>query len=241
MTFAAVILAAGSGKRMNSAVKKQYMELKGKPVLYYSVRTFLDSGFDRVIIVVAEGDEDELAKTVVRPFFPEADIRITTGGRERYHSVYNGLKEAKGCDAVFIHDGARPFVTQDFIGRAKAALKSEKAVVAAVKSKDTVKILGKDGYVEETPDRNTVYIIQTPQCFIYEDIKEAYDALIRDEEKLLLKGVGITDDAMAAERVGIRIKLLEASYENIKITTPDDLLLAEVIMEKKDETTSFSV
>ena len=145
---------------------------------------------------------------------------------ERYHSVYAGLKAAK-CDYVFIHDGARPFVTQEIIERGYANTLKYDACAVGMPTKDTVKIADADNFAASTPGRDRVWLIQTPQIFAYDLIFKAYSSLMEKERELLQKSVKITDDAMVVETFTDRkVKLVEGSYENIKITTPEDLQIA---------------
>ncbi len=228
MHITAIILAAGSGKRMGGNVKKQYLDLCGHSILWYSLRAFEDSDVDEIIIVCAK--EDIERNDAYRSEFPKL-TKVVMGGAERYNSVYHGLKAAEGCDLVLIHDGARPFVSTDIINGCIRMLDTEEGCVAAVPSKDTVKIIDRGGYVMSTPDRDSVWIMQTPQAFRYSAISPAYDRLIEAEESGTLTGVNITDDAMVAEHFGnIRVKMAESSYDNIKITTPSDLVIGQAIL-----------
>lgn len=222
----AVILAAGQGKRMQSAVPKQYLMLEDKPVIYYSLKAFQDSFIDRIVLVTSEEDMEYCRKNVVEKYNFGKVTDIVAGGKERYHSVYAGLKEAK-CDYVFIHDGARPFVTQEIIERGYACALKYDACVVGMPTKDTVKIADADNFAASTPGRDRVWLIQTPQIFAYDLIFKAYSSLMEKERELLQKSVKITDDAMVVETFTDRkVKLVEGSYENIKITTPEDLQIA---------------
>ena len=232
MRTTAIVLAGGRGKRMNSAVPKQFLAIKGKPVLYYSLKTFEDSFIDSVILVASEKDVEYCRNEIVDKYgFNKVD-KIVTGGKERYHSVLNGIKAAGECDYIFIHDGARPFVTQDMLARLLEAVKKFHACVAGMPVKDTIKIADEEGFIETTPKRELVWMIQTPQVFDYELIKKAYLILEKDEYSLLQKGISITDDAMVVENLlGEKVNLVEGSYQNIKITTPEDLAIAEGFLE----------
>ena len=232
MKTTAIVLAGGRGKRMNSTVPKQFLMIKDKPVLYYSLKAFEDSFVDSVILVTSEDDREYCQKEIVDRYgFYKVD-KIVTGGKERYHSVLNGIKAAGECEYVFIHDGARPFVTQDMLERLLECVKENHACVAGMPVKDTIKIASEDGYIETTPKRELVWMIQTPQVFDYALIKKAYLILEKEEYSLLQKGISITDDAMVVEMlVGESVKLVEGSYQNIKITTPEDLAIAEGFLE----------
>lgn len=233
MKTTAIVLAGGRGKRMNSAVPKQFLTIKDKPVLYYSLKAFEDSFIDSVILVASQDDIDYCQKEIVEKYGFQKVGRIVVGGKERYHSVLNGLKAASDCDYIFIHDGARPFVTQDMLHRLLETVKHANACVAGMPVKDTIKIANEDGYIETTPKRELVWMIQTPQVFSFELIKKAYLILEKDEYSLLQKGISITDDAMVVEMLlGESVKLVEGSYQNIKITTPEDLTVAEGFLAK---------
>lgn len=228
MKTTAIVLAAGSGKRMNSKVHKQYLLLKGKPVLYYSLKAFEDSRIDDIILVVGAGDIDFCRKEIVEQYGFKKVHAIVEGGKERYHSVYEGLKAAGETDYVLIHDGARPFVSGPIIARTLDAVCEYKACVVGMPVKDTIKIVDEDTFAKETPNRSHVWMVQTPQAFSYSLIYDAYTRMLADED------TAITDDAMVVERMtDYKVKLIEGSYENIKITTPEDLDVAEKFFEKK--------
>lgn len=227
MKTTAIVLAAGSGKRMNSKVHKQYLLLKGKPVLYYSLKAFEDSLIDDIILVVGAGEIDFCQKEIVERYNFQKVRAIVEGGKERYHSVYEGLKAAGEADYVLIHDGARPFVSQSIIERTVEAVCEYKACVVGMPVKDTIKIVDEDTFAKETPNRSTVWMVQTPQAFSYPLIYDAYTGMLAEED------TAITDDAMVVERMtDYKVKLIEGSYQNIKITTPEDLDVAEKFFEK---------
>ena len=222
-TYGAVVLAAGKGKRMHSAVQKQFLMLGGKPVIFYSLEQFEQCPFINEIVLVTEKSEiDYCRKEIVEKFDFQKVKKIVAGGAERFLSVYNGLK-ACTCDFVYIHDGARPFVDQAILERTREDVKRYGACVAGMPVKDTIKISDGDGYADVTPPRSRVWMVQTPQVFAYSCIKDAYDKLIADGR------MDVTDDAMVLEcMTGQKTKLTLGSYENIKITTPEDLEIAEV-------------
>lgn len=224
----AIVLAAGSGKRMGTKVHKQYLLMGGKPVLYYSLRAFEDSRrIDEIILVCGAGEEDYCRKEIVEKYGISKVRKIISGGAERYDSVWNGLQETKK-GYVYIHDGARPFVDEEMIERAYECVSEYHACVAGMPSKDTVKIADSDNVVTATPDRSSVWIVQTPQVFDTELIRKAYSLLMEKEE------INVTDDAMAAEQMlGSPVRLFCGSYENIKITTPEDLDIAEVFLKRR--------
>lgn len=225
---AAVVLAAGSGKRMGSSTKKQYMLINDKPILYYSLEAFQQSFIDEVILVVSQEDVDYCQKEIVEKYAFTKVTAIVEGGKERYHSVFSGLEAVSNCDFVFIHDGARPMLTEDILERLLTCVKEHGACVAGMPVKDTIKIADASGNIAATPDRNLVWLVQTPQVFDYTLIKDAYEQLIKSEQELLGRGINVTDDAMVVETLtGHLVKLVEGSYENIKITTPEDIVVAE--------------
>lgn len=224
----AIVLAAGAGKRMQSEVKKQFLLIKEKPVVYYSLKAFEDSFVDEVVLVTSEDDRELCQKEIVEAYHFSKVKKIVAGGKERYHSVAAGLACLQAADYVFIHDAARPMLTQEILSRAYECVKENGACVVGMPVKDTIKIANTDGYIEQTPDRNLVWMIQTPQVFEYSLIKDAYKQLIEGEAELKPRGINITDDAMVVETLTKHsVKLVEGSYENIKITTPDDLSIAE--------------
>lgn len=224
--YAAIVLAAGSGKRMNSQVHKQYLIIQDRPVLYYSLKAFEDSAVDEIVLVVGKGEEKFCRKEIVDKYGISKVKAIVEGGKERYHSVFEGLKQTSDADYVLIHDGARPFVNQDIIRRCMQEVQKYQACVVGMPVKDTIKIADEEGYAKQTPDRKNVWMIQTPQTFSYALIYEAYEAMLKTED------TAITDDAMVLERIkGKKSKLIEGSYRNIKITTPEDLLIANVYLQ----------
>ena len=224
--YTAIVLAAGSGKRMNSKVHKQYLIIQDRPVLYYSLKAFEDSAVDEIVLVVGKGEEKFCRKEIVDKYGISKVKAIVEGGKERYHSVFEGLKQTSDADYVLIHDGARPFVNQDIIRRCMQEVQKYQACVAGMPVKDTIKIADEEGYAKQTPDRKNVWMIQTPQTFSYALIYEAYEEMLKTED------TAITDDAMVLECIkGKKSKLIEGSYRNIKITTPEDLLIANVYLQ----------
>lgn len=224
--YTAIVLAAGSGKRMNPKVHKQYLIIQDRPVLYYSLKAFEDSAVDEIVLVVGKGEEKFCRKEIVDKYGISKVKAIVEGGKERYHSVFEGLKQTSDADYVLIHDGARPFVNQDIIRRCMQEVQKYQACVVGMPVKDTIKIADEEGYAKQTPDRKNVWMIQTPQTFSYALIYEAYEEMLKTED------TAITDDAMVLERIkGKKSKLIEGSYRNIKITTPEDLLIANVYLQ----------
>ena len=229
MKTVAIVLAAGSGSRMHNDVKKQYMEIGGKPLIYYSLKAFEESVIDDIVLVVSRGDVDYVKNDIVAKYGFDKVAAVVEGGLARYHSVRLGLQAAeKEYDYAFIHDGARPFIDREIIMRALQAVKEYKACVVGMPAKDTIKIADEKGFAASTPDRNLMWTIQTPQVFSYKMI------LDREEGELMARGINITDDAMVVEYyTDTKVKLVEGSYDNIKITTPEDIAVAEAIIERR--------
>lgn len=225
----AIVLAAGQGRRMGTKIQKQYLHIQDRPVVYYALESFQKSDIiDEIILVTGEKEIGYCKEEIVRRYQLDKVRYVITGGKERFDSVYQGLLHCEDCAYVFIHDGARPFVDEAVIERTYAAAQKYHACVAAIPSKDTVKIADGHGFVKCTPDRSTVWMIQTPQVFSYPLVRGAYDALMEHPID------SITDDAMVVEQIGHQpIKLVEGSYYNIKITTPEDLKLAELFVNEK--------
>jgi len=227
MKTTAIVLAAGAGHRMNSTVQKQFLILKEKPILYYSLKAFEDSNIDEVILVTDEDHINYCRNEIVNQYHLSKVKAVTAGGLERYHSVYNGISSIRDTDYVLIHDGARPLITSIIINRIIENVQIHEACIAAMPVKDTIKIADKDRNVIHTPNRNVTWQIQTPQAFSYELIKTSYESLLKDESQ------EVTDDAMVIEKYSkVPIKLIESSYTNIKITTPEDLVLANALIER---------
>lgn len=226
----AVVLAGGQGKRMQSKVQKQYLLLSGKPLIVYALEAFEKSPVDKIVLVTGAGEEDYAQETIVNAYGFSKVSAVVAGGKERYHSVYEGLKQLEDCEYVLIHDGARPMVTEEIIGRAIAGARQYRACVVGMPVKDTIKMANEDEFAEITPDRSRLWQVQTPQAFSYELVRTAYDEIMADSA---LQS-GITDDAMVVEsRTDCKVKLIKGSYENLKVTTPEDLLLAEALLSGK--------
>ena len=223
----AIVLAAGRGKRMNSKVQKQFLELGGKPVLYYSLNCFQQSPLVTDIILVTGAESVAFCKEEIVEKYGFTKVKkVIPGGKERYDSVYEGLLSCENSDFVLIHDGARPFITQEILERGMTGVRETGACVIGMPSKDTVKVSDENGFVQETPERNLVWSVQTPQIFEYSLIRNAHEK-IRCENM-----TGITDDATVVERAsGTKIRLVEGSYKNLKITTPEDLDIAEIFLK----------
>lgn len=229
MHCTAIVLAAGQGKRMGTKVRKQYLLLGGRPVLYYSLKAFEDSPvIDEVFLVTGAGEEEYCRENIVNLYQFKKVTRIMQGGAERYDSVWNGLQELEENGYVFIHDGARPFVDSGMIERAYAEVQDHKACVVGMPVKDTIKVVDERGTVKTTPDRSKLWMVQTPQVFENHIVRGAYSMLMRESY------INVTDDAMVVEQMlQYPIRLVYGSYENIKITTPDDLEMAEVFLKRR--------
>lgn len=231
----AVLLAAGKGTRLGGDLPKQYRDIAGIPLAARSLEALASSEIiSDIVMVIPEGDEEYIREHIF-PVVPEAARKVrafANGGAERYHSVANGLEAISWpCSYVFIHDGARPFIDHASLERLYEAVRECGAAVAGMPSKDTVKMAGEDGYVASTPDRSHVWIIQTPQVFEKNLITEAYREMLQKLPELQAQGIHITDDAMVAEQMKkTSIRLVEASYRNIKITTPEDIAVAEAFL-----------
>lgn len=232
----AIVLAAGSGRRMKSDVAKQYMPLGGRPLIWYALHAIEESSVIDNCILVA-GQEDIIGgyvrKEIVERFGLHKVSSIVSGGAERYDSVYNALRAIAetAADYIFIHDGARPFLTEEILERCFAAVEQSGACVAGMPVKDTIKIADAVGCAAETPDRSTLWQIQTPQVFETALITQAYEKLMQEKESLAAAGIKITDDAGVVELLMDRpVKLVEGSYRNIKVTTPEDIAVAEAFL-----------
>ena len=230
MKSEAVILCGGKGKRMGGDVPKQYMELEGHPLIYYTLKAFEESFIESMVLVCAKGEEEYCRRELIERYGFKKVKAVVCGGAERYHSVMAGLREAE-AEYVFIHDGARIFPDTQMLKRLYEDVQRYRACVAAVPVKDTIKLSDENGFVADTPARDKLWQVQTPQVFERRLITDAYVRLIEEEPALKERGVVITDDAMAVEMFGdTKVKLTCGSYENIKITTPEDLAIAAGIL-----------
>ena len=230
MAAAGIVLAGGKGSRMQSDVPKQYMELLGKPLLYYALKAFEDSDAEQVVLVTAEGDEEYCRKELVDRFGVAKVVAIVAGGAERYASVWNGLKclKEQEPDYVLIHDGARPLVTAELINRLITETEQYNACVAGMPVKDTIQMTDERGTITLTPKRDSLWTAQTPQSFEFSLAYDAYEQLMREQE------INVTDDAMVVGLYhDIPIQMVRGSYTNIKVTTPEDLVLAEAFLKKR--------
>ncbi|MCI8516962.1 MAG: 2-C-methyl-D-erythritol 4-phosphate cytidylyltransferase [Hungatella sp.] len=227
---AAVILAAGRGTRMGGSTRKQYLELEGRPLICHALEAFERSPVDRIVLVTGAGEEEYCKREIVDACGFSKVTAVVPGGRERYHSVYEGLKAVGDCDIVLIHDGARPCVTEEIIRAAMDGAAASGACVIGMPVKDTIKVADDHEDAEYTPDRSRLWLIQTPQAFSCRLITAAYEALLADP----YAQQGVTDDAMVVEKMsGQKVHLIRGSYENIKVTTPEDLEVAGVFLRRR--------
>jgi len=218
----ALIVAGGKGTRIKSKVPKQFLELNGKPVLLHTLEAFHRySEKINIILVLPEGDF-ETWDSICEKYKFHKKIVIQKGGESRFQSVKSGLSKIEGDGLVAIHDGVRPLVSEDIIGASFRLAAVHQSAVAAVRLKESIRMTDQDN--TKAVDRSRFRIIQTPQTFQVQLIKKAYE--IKEDSSL-------TDDASVAERSGHIISLFEGSYDNIKITTPEDLIVAEALLQQK--------
>ena len=218
----AVIAAGGSSQRMGK-VDKLFAPLGGKPLLARVIDVFQSCASVQQIVVVLGQQNMESGKKLLAEQGWSKAIDLCPGGERRQDSVSNGLSRLSDCDWVVIHDGARPLVTVDLIDRGLEAARETGAAIAAVPVTDTIKMALDDGFVQGTPPRQSLWAVQTPQVFRFDIITKAYQQVKYE----------VTDDATLVERLGYRVKLYMGSYDNIKVTTPDDLALAELLWQRR--------
>ena len=221
-----VIVAAGSGSRMKRDINKQFIKLDGKEIIAYTIEKFYKSeDIDDIVIVIKENEEKYFIENIINKYGFD-NIKLAYGGKERQDSVYNGIKKLNNnCEIVLIHDGARPFVNENIIKNSIKEAKENNAVVVGVPVKDTIKVVDSDGNIVDTPNRSLLWSVQTPQSFKYEIITKAYEYAYSNDY------YG-TDDAMLVEHIGYNVKMIEGSYDNIKITTEEDLHFGIQILNK---------
>ena len=215
-----IVLAGGKGKRMGTDISKQFIEINEKPIIYYTLKAFEDcKEIDETILVLPK-DEIEYFKNEIQSKFNFKISKIVAGGKERQDSVYNALKNLRDCDIVLIHDGARAFVSERIIKDGIKYAKEFGAAAPGVMPKDTIKVKDSNSFSVETPERSSLVAVQTPQCFNYDLIKRGHD-------KIKSEGILVTDDTMIIDILGKDVYLFDGDYKNIKITTPEDLILAK--------------
>jgi len=223
----AIIPSAGKGLRMRHTVPKQYIKFEGRPVVAYTLDAFERCELiDEVLLVVAPGDEEFCLNQIVEKFAFHKVLKIVIGGKRRQDSVYNGIKELDpDTDLVVVHDAVRPFVTPELISNAVGLVEGIDAdgVVVGLPVKDTIKEVDKESFIVDTPKRESLWYAQTPQVFKKDILERAFAKAYSDN----FYG---TDEASIVERIGGRIKMIEGTYENIKITTREDLLIAEIML-----------
>ena len=217
----AIIVAGGTGSRMGSDLPKQFMPLKDKPVLYYSIKTFLDAYDDLEIILVLPAAFTDIGEEIIDAYFDKERIKIAIGGDTRFQSVKNGLRLVEGESIIFVHDAVRCLVSVNLIHRCYELAMQTGAAVPVIPSRDSVRILNEDG--NGVVDRNKVMLVQTPQTFHSKILLPAFDIDYKDK---------FTDEATVVEAYGLRVSLAEGEETNIKITRPVDLLIAEKVIEQ---------
>jgi len=219
----ALILAAGQGRRFGGDIQKQFILLDDKPIVYYTLKRFESSSvISNIILIVPESWLSSIPELLVEKYQFKKISKIIAGGKERYHSVVNGLDAVPpNTDIVVVHDGVRPFISTELIEKAVCECQSADAVALAVPIKDTVKIV-ENNYITHTLDRSLLKAIQTPQVFKYELLVKAYQDVSTNE--------AVTDDATLVERLGHPVKVITGDYFNIKITSPEDLIWAHQIL-----------
>ena len=219
----AVIVAGGSGQRMNSSIPKQFLLLKNKPVLYYTLQAFLQSYADMKIILVLPEEHIATGQEIIDAYFDYERIKITVGGRTRFHSVQNGLRLIEEESIVLVHDAVRCLVNVELIYRSYEAALEFGAAVPAIASKDSVRLITEEG--NEAVERRNIRIVQTPQSFLSTILLPAYNIDYKDK---------YTDEATVVEAFGMKVKLVEGDENNIKITTAMDLAIADMILNTND-------
>jgi 2-C-methyl-D-erythritol 4-phosphate cytidylyltransferase len=218
----AIIVAGGIGTRMGGHLPKQFLQLKGKPVLHYTLKAFLEAYHDLQIILVLPQEYMDMGREITDAFLDKERIRITAGGETRFMSVKNGLALAGQPSVIFVHDGVRCLVTQKLIYRCYNQALEKGTAIPAVASRDSIRLLAEDR--NEAYDRNKVLLVQTPQAFHSKILLPAFQVDYKDK---------FTDEATVVEAYGISVSLVEGEEENIKITRPVDLLIAEKILEER--------
>ena len=221
----AIVLAAGQGKRMNQTVAKQYLELKEKPILYFSLKAFEESSIDEIILVTGSGQTEYCRENIVNKYSFHKITRVLEGGAERYDSVNRALTAIEQTDYVLIHDGARPFLTVELIERIISEVMDHPACIPGTPVKETVKVVNEDGFISSTPNREILWSAQTPQAFEFSSIRRAYELMYQDTGRS-----SITDDAMVYEAyMKKQVKMLMGDYNNLKLTTPEDYICAKAL------------
>ena len=226
MKIVALILAAGRGRRMGTAKKKPYLLLAGKPIVYHTLFEFERSPLiDEIVLIVGPDEVEYVRSSLVDSFQFTKVSTIVAGGLKRQDSVWEGLRAIKSeCEVVMVHDGVRPFISQELLEKTGQAMEGSGAAIVAVPVKDTIKTVSPQREVLTTLDRSTLWAIQTPQAFRRDLLEKAFEQAIDDR-------FYATDDAALVERLGEKVTIVEGSYENIKITTPEDVVLGEAFLQ----------
>ena len=218
----AVIVAGGSGTRMGNHLPKQFILLKDKPILYYSLKAFLEAYEDLQVVLVLPVDYTDMGQEIIDAYFEKERIRITAGGETRFQSVKNGLALTEDDSIIFVHDGVRCLVTKDLIHRCYEKAVETGSAIPVIPSNDSVRLLNEEG--NEAIERNRVMLVQTPQTFHGKILIPSFQIDYKDK---------FTDEATVAEAFGLRVSLVEGDDSNIKITKPIDLIIAERILEDR--------
>jgi len=221
----AIIVAGGVGKRMGNSIPKQFLQLQGKPVLYYTIKTFLEAYKDLQIILVLAADYIDMGREIINAWFDYSRIQITKGGDTRFHSVKNGLALVKKESIVFVHDGVRCLLTTDLIYRCYEMALESGSAIPVIASKDSVRFLKDEE--NEVVERSKVMLVQTPQTFHSKILLPAFEIDYKER---------FTDEATVVEAFGLKIQLIAGEENNIKITRPVDLILAEAVLNMRPET-----
>ncbi|MCM1989621.1 2-C-methyl-D-erythritol 4-phosphate cytidylyltransferase [Oceanirhabdus seepicola] len=225
MSVGVIVLAAGKGSRMKAGINKQFLEIDEKPILYYSLDVFEKNNKIDFIVVVCSPDEEETIKSCIIDKYGFKKVKkLVVGGNERKDSVLNGLKVMDDVDMVLIHDGARPFINNRIIDEGIEYTLKFNCCACGVMPVDTIKVVDGERFSKHTPRRSDLIAVQTPQCFKYDLIRECH-------EKVNREGIEVTDDTSVVEYFGHKVYLYEGSYNNIKITTPKDMIMAKQIYE----------
>jgi 2-C-methyl-D-erythritol 4-phosphate cytidylyltransferase len=219
----AIIVAGGTGRRMGSALPKQFLLLHDKPVLYYTLKAFLEAFEDLQIILVLPEDYSDIGKEVIDAYFDYSRIRVTFGGETRFHSVQNGLQLVQDESIVFVHDAVRCLVSVELIRECYEHASVMGTAVPVVRPKDSIRLLNEENNDNEVIDRNKVVMVQTPQTFHSKILLPAFNIDFKEQ---------FTDEATVVESFGLKISLIQGEETNIKITNPIDLSLARVLLEK---------
>lgn len=225
MNYQVIVLAAGQGKRMKAGKNKQFIELEGKPVIIHTLSVFEADPWCKEIKLVINEKEKDIFKELLTHYPIQKVKEMVIGGEERQDSVYNGLTSLQSAEIVLVHDGARPFISREVIHNLVEKASEDGAAIVGVPVKDTIKRVSAAGVVEETVERSSLWSIQTPQAFRYPILKEAH-------EQAKTENYLGTDEASLVERINVPVHIVQGDYENFKLTTPEDLILAKAFLQK---------